>query len=299
MEDVTPSRQADPFARRSWPIRGFRFFSRWPVFSSLIVVALVVSALFAPLIAPQDPLLDSLRDRNDPPAWFEDSTGKYLLGADPLGRDLLSRIIHGARISMMVAAVAIVTGITIGTTLGLLAGYFGGAVDETIMRLLDVNAAIPFLLLALIVVMVFGQSLGVLMAVLALSNWGGPARLVRAQALSLRTLDYVLQAQIMGASTPRIIIKHILPGVTNTVVVVATISVGSVILAESILSFLGAGIPPPTPAWGSMVASGRNYLGSAWWIAVFPGVAIFMTVLAFNFLGDWLRDRWDPQLRQL
>lgn len=272
---------------------------RWPVFPIVIVLTLIISAIFAPLISPHDPELNSLRDRNDEPIWIEGSSGDYLLGADPLGRDVLSRIIHGARVSLMVAAVAISAGLTIGTSLGLIAGYMGGVVDEIIMRLLDMNAAIPFLLLALIVVIVIGQSLTTLMIVLALSGWGGPARLVRGQTLQLKTLGYVEQAQISGASTPRILYKHILPGVQNTIVVVATLEVGSVILAESILSFLGAGVPPPTPAWGLMIAEGRDYLGTAWWVSFFPGVAIFLTVLAFNFMGDWLRDRWDPRLRQL
>ena len=272
---------------------------RWPIFPAVIIITLVVCAIFAPLISPHDPLLNSLRDRNDEPFWMADSGGKYVLGGDPLGRDVLSRIIYGARISLMVAAVAIFAGLTIGTTLGLVAGYVGGLVDEVIMRILDINAAIPFILLALIVVIVLGQSLTTLIIVLALSNWGGPARLVRGQAFQLKTLDYVAQARVSGASDKRIILKHILPGVQSTIIVVATLEVGSVILAESILSFLGAGVPPPTPAWGSMVSDGRDYLGSAWWVAFFPGVAIVLTVLAFNFMGDWLRDKWDPRLRQL
>jgi peptide/nickel transport system permease protein len=201
----------------------------------------------------------------------------------------------------MVAAIAIAAGVTIGSTLGLIAGYFGGIIDETIMRLLDVNSAIPFILLALMIVIVMGQSLMTLIVVLALSNWSGPARLVRGQALQLKTMDYVHLSRISGASNTRIIIKHILPGTRNIIVVVATLEVGAIILAESILSYLGAGVPPPTPAWGSMISDGREYLltGSAWWITVFPGIAIFLTVLAFNFLGDWLRDKWDPRLRQL
>jgi peptide/nickel transport system permease protein len=272
---------------------------RWPIIPVAIIGLLVICAIFAPWIAPYDPELNSLFDRNVPPFWYAESSGEYILGADPLGRDILSRIIHGARISMMVAAISITMGTITGTTLGLISGYFGGYIDELIVRLMDINAAIPFLLLALIVVMVFGQSLAVLMGVLALSSWGGPARLVRGQTLQLKTLDYVAYSRVSGASTFRILYRHILPGVLSIVVVTATLEVGSVILAESILSFLGAGIPPPTPAWGSMVADGRDYLGSAWWVAFFPGMAIFLTVLAFNFLGDWLRDRWDPRLRQI
>ena len=276
-----------------------RTLRSWPVIPGIIILLLVVGAAFAPLVSPHDPLKNSLFDRNDPPPWLAESSRQYLLGADPLGRDVFSRIIHGSRISLMVAAISITMGTVTGTTLGLVSGYFGGYVDETIVRLMDINSAIPFLLLALVVVMVFGQSLTVLMGVLALSSWGGPARLVRGQTLQLKTLDYVALAKVAGASTPRVLYRHILPGVLNTVVVVATLSVGNVILAESILSFLGAGIPPPTPAWGSMVADGRDYLGSAWWVAFFPGMAIFLTVLAFNFIGDWMRDKFDPRLRQL
>jgi len=287
-------------------------FRRYPVLPALIVLTLVIAAIFAPLIAPKETEVNNLRHRNYPPVWQDADMdakelnagreeGNYLLGADALGRDVLSRVIFGARISLVVAAVAISAGVFIGTTLGLIAGYFGGIIDEAIMRLLDVNSAIPFILLALMVVIVMGQSFTTLIVVLSLSNWGGPARLVRGQALQLKTMDYVHLSRVSGASNTRIILNHILPGTRNIIVVVATLEVGGVILAESILSFLGAGVPPPTPAWGSMISDGREYLltGAAWWITVFPGLAIFLTVLAFNFIGDWVRDRWDPRLRQL
>ena len=277
----------------------YRILQRWPVIPVLILTLVVVVAIFAPLLSPHNPVKNSLFDRNAVPVWYPDSSGKFILGADPLGRDVLSRIMYGARISLMVAAVAISVGSIAGTALGLMSGYFGGYVDEIVVRIMDISLAIPFLLLALIVVMVFGASLTVLMGVLALSTWAGPARLVRSQVLQLKTLDYVALAKVSGASTFRILYKHILPGVTNTIIVVATLAVGSVILSEAILSFLGAGVPPPTPTWGSMVADGRDYLGSAWWVAFFPGMAIVLTVLAFNFLGDWLRDWFDPRLRQL
>ena len=291
----------------------YYIFRHYPVIPAAAVLMMVIFAIFAPLLAPHDPERNNLRHRNYPPMWQDadrdaaarahprDVEANYILGADPLGRDILSRIIYGARISLMVAAVAIFAGLTIGTTLGLVAGYFGGVIDEVIMRLLDINSAIPFLLLALMVVIVMGQSLTTLMLVLAISNWAGPARLVRGQTLQLKTLDFVALARSSGASDRRIMLRHILPGVRNTIVVAATLEVGSVILAESILSYLGAGVPPPTPAWGLMIADGRDYLltGSGWWITVFPGMAIFITVLGFNFMGDWLRDKWDPRLRQL
>ena len=297
---------------------------RWPVFPIFIIAALIVCAVFAPLISPNDPIKQDLRAKTDAPAWYPtcgtkinpvngsevkevpwlDScrqTGEnfYVMGADPLGRGLLTRIIYGSRVSLRLAAVAIIVGTVVGTTLGLSAGYFGGIIDELIMRLTDIATAIPYLLLALIIVIVFGQEEYVIIGVLALASWPGIVRLVRGQTLQLKNLDYVALASVAGASTPRIMYRHILPGVTNTIVVATTLQVGSIILAESILSFLGAGVPPPTPSWGSMVADGRDYLGSAWWVAFFPGMAIFLTVLAFNFIGDWLRDRWDPRLRQI
>ena len=297
---------------------------RWPVFPIFIIAALIVCAVFAPLISPNDPIKQDLRAKTDAPAWYPacgtkinpvngsevkevpwlDScrqTGEnfYMMGADPLGRGLLTRIIYGSRVSLRLAAVAIIVGTVVGTTLGLSAGYFGGIIDELIMRLTDIATAIPYLLLALIIVIVFGQEEYVIIGVLALASWPGIVRLVRGQTLQLKNLDYVALASVAGASTPGIMYRHILPGVTNTIVVATTLQVGSIILAESILSFLGAGVPPPTPSWGSMVADGRDYLGSAWWVAFFPGMAIFLTVLAFNFIGDWLRDRWDPRLRQI
>ena len=301
---------------------------RWPVFPLFIIAMLVLSAIFAPFVAPNEPIKQDLRARSDAPFWYPEcgvktnpvngsevpevpwldkcrQTGEnfYFLGADPLGRGLLTRIIYGARVSLLLAAVAIVVGTLVGTALGLSAGYFGGILDEIIMRLTDIATAIPYLLLALIIVTVLGQKVlingDVIVLVLALASWPGIVRLVRGQTLQLKSLDYIALAQIAGASTPRIMYRHILPGVTNTIVVATTLQVGSIILAESILSFLGAGVPPPTPTWGSMVADGRDYLSSAWWVAFFPGMAIFLTVLAFNFIGDWLRDRWDPRLRQL
>jgi|TARA_B100000959_G_scaffold57514_1_gene60050 peptide/nickel transport system permease protein len=223
----------------------------------------------------------------------------FVLGADQLGRDLLSRIIYGARLSLSLAAVAIIIGTIFGTTVGLVAGYYGGIIDEIIMRIVDVFNAIPYLLLAIALVFVLGQSFAVVAFVLALGAWAGIARLVRGQTLQVRNFDYIALARVAGASTPRIMVRHLLPAVGNTVVVATTLQVGNTILSESILSFLGAGVPPPTPSWGADISNGREYLGSAWWVAFFPGIAIFLTVLSFNFVGDWLRDRWDPRLRQI
>ena len=312
-----------PSQRVSFIAKFFYVLRRWPIIPIIILSVLVVCAVFAPLIAPYDPEKDQLRAVLGSPAWAEPCEegqipntfeacningvplGRnqdvyfFFLGADQLGRDIVSRIIHGARLSLSLAAIAIAVGTVFGTTIGLVAGYYGGLTDEIIMRVVDVFSAIPYLLLAIALVFVMGQSFAVVAFVLAIGAWAGIARLVRGQTLQVRNFDYIALARVAGASTPRILTRHMLPAVANTVVVATTLQVGSTILSESILSFLGAGVPPPTPSWGADIANGREFLGSAWWIAFFPGMAIFLTVLSFNFIGDWLRDRWDPRLRQI
>ena len=284
----------------SLPGRIWGIFRRWPILPIVVLVALVVTGLFAPLIAPNDPLDQDLKLRNNPPVWdAAEGTASRLLGADHVGRDVLSRVIHGARISLMVVSVSLSTGLFIGTTLGLIAGYAGGLVDEIIMRLVDVWLALPFVLLALVAVVVLGASLGLVIALLALFTWASFVRYVRAEVLSLKERDYVALAKVSGASTTRIILRHILPGVMNTIIVITTLRVGQLILTEATLSFIGAGIPAPTPAWGLMVSEGRSYVTLAWWSSLFPGLAIFMVVMSLNFLGDWMRDRLDPRLRQI
>ena len=230
----------------------------------------------------------------------------HWLGTDQTGRDILSRIIHGARVSLLVTAVSLSSGLVVGTVLGLVAGYadqiflrFGNHIDETIMRIVEITYAVPTILIALVIVIVFGQSFAVLLALLAFVAWNAFPRNVRAEVLSLKTSDYVALAKVAGAGPLRIMFVHIFPGVINTILVISTLRVGQLILTEAILSFLGAGIPPPRPAWGAMVADGREYLADAWWISLFPGVCIFLVVMALNFLGDWMRDRFDPRLRQL
>ena len=225
---------------------------------------------------------------------------KFLLGTDHLGRDVLSRVIYGARISILVSVVTLVVGGSIGVTMGLMAGWYGGIVDEFLMRLVDIKLAIPLILIALVLVITLGQSLWIIVTVLCLFIWPRFARQVRGEVLQLKHMDYVSLAKVSGASTARILFIHIFPGTINTLIVVATLQVGIVILLESTLSFLGAGVPPPTPAWGSMVADGRDKLaGGVWWISTFPGVAIMLTVMSLNWFGDWLRDVLDPRLRQL
>ncbi len=295
-------------AMQAWilPMHLWRVFRRWPVLPVALLALLIVAAIFSPLIAPKDPIRGILKHRNAAPIWntqwYEEHPRvdyRYVLGADLMGRDVLSRVIHGARVSLIVVTVATTSSLILGTTLGLLSGYFGGPVDELTMRVVDLWLGLPYVLIALVVVIIFGQSFTVLVALLALLAWPAFVRNVRAEALSLRTRDYVALAKIAGASSWHIVLRHILPGVLNTIIVLATLRVGQLIMMEAILSFLGAGIPPPTPAWGLMVAEGRDYIGDAWWTSFFPGVAIFLVVMSLNFLGDWLRDYADPRLRQL
>ena len=280
-------------ARRAWQFR------RWPLIPMFILTVFVVTGIFAPLIAPHDPERGGLRERNLPPAWEEGGTTKFLLGTDHLGRDMLSRVIFGARISLVVAAVTLGVGMGIGVASGLAAGWYGGWIDELLMRVVDIKLAIPTILLALVLVLALGQSFLIIVVVLAIAVWPRFARNVRGEVLQLKTMDFVALAKVAGASTPRILFIHIFPGVINTLIVLATLEIGIVILLESTLSFLGAGVPPPTPAWGSMVSDGRDRLAVAWWISTMPGLAIMATVLSMNLFGDWLRDRLDPRLRQL
>lgn len=279
--------------------KALRIIRTWPLLPVGIVGTLVLMAIFAPMIAPHDPKRGDLLDRNTPPVWAEGGSSKHLLGSDPLGRDVWSRVVFGARISLIVAAIVLSTGAVGGVVVGMVAGYIGGNLDEVLMRLVDLTFAVPFILVALVVVIVFGQSLGMIIILLIVFGWGGFARQVRGETLALKTYDYVASAKIAGATSPYIMSRHILPGLFNTVMVIASLRVGTLILSEAILSYLGVGVPPPTPAWGAMVSDGRDYIATAWWISFFPGLAIFLTVLGFNFLGDWLRDRLDPRLRQL
>lgn len=290
---VQPAPAPIRIARQLWRLR------RWPLIPMFFLVLFVFTGVFAPLIAPHDPERGGLRDRNLPPAWEAGGSTEFLLGTDHLGRDMLSRVIFGARISLAVAGVTLGVGMVIGVASGLIAGWYGGWLDEFLMRIVDIKLAIPTILLALVLVLALGQSFLIIVAILAIAVWPRFARNVRGEVLQLKTMDFVALAKVAGASTPRILFIHIFPGVINTLIVLATLEVGIVILLESTLSFLGAGVPPPTPAWGSMVSDGRDRLAVAWWISTMPGLAIMLVVLSMNLFGDWLRDRLDPRLRQL
>ncbi len=285
-----------------WLSSTWSFLRDWPVIPVIILIGLVMLAILADTTG-FDEIKPILRDRTAAPGAASNDpalNGRvHLLGADQFGRDILTRIMYGARVSLIVMAIAATSGMIVGTIYGLVAGYYGGIVDEFMMRLLDIWFAVPFLLLALVTIIVLGQTFIVLLGLLAFLAWPPFVRNVRAEVLSLKEREYVMAARVAGASTWRILFHHLLPGVINTIIVIATLRVGQLILAEAGLSYLGAGIPPPTPAWGALVSDGRDYLNDAWWIAVFPGIAIFLLVMALNFIGDWFRDRFDPRLRQL
>jgi peptide/nickel transport system permease protein len=264
-----------------------------------IVVAFVAAAVLAPLVSPADPYAQSLRNRFKPPVWEDRGSWAQPLGTDRLGRDMLSRIIYGARVSLAVGALAVLLASTVGAAVGLVAGYYGGRVDAALMRITDATLSFPVILLALILAVTVGPSFLNVVIAIAVILWARYARVIRGEVLTLMGLDFIAQARIAGAGARWIILRHLAPNTLNTLVVLITLQVGYVIIVEAALSFLGAGIPPPTPAWGSMIAEGRDFVTSAWWVSFLPGLAIMLVVLAFNLLGDWLRDTLDPKLRQL
>jgi peptide/nickel transport system permease protein len=279
---------------RSWDI----FLQLNFLIPAVVLSLLVIMAIFAPLLSPYDPLQTSLSARLQPPA-FAGGTTAHLLGTDKLGRDVLSRIIWGARVSLSVSLLVILITATIGTMLGILGGYLGGVSDGFLMRFTDISLAFPGILIALLLAVTMGPSFTTVVLAICLLGWAPYSRLIRGEVLKLRNADFVLQARIIGCSPLRIMATHIFPNVINPLLILATLSVGLIILIESALSYLGAGIPPPTPTWGSMVSDGRGLIDTAWWISFFPGLAIGAVVLSANYLGDWLRDRLDPRLRQI
>jgi peptide/nickel transport system permease protein len=264
-----------------------------------IMLVMICMALFAPLLAPYSPIDQALRERLVPPFWLDGGTLGHVLGTDAFGRDVLSRLIYGARVSLLVALLALTAGGGVGLVIGILAGYIGGALDNLLMRLVDAAFTFPAILFALLLAVTMGQGLVTLVIAISLLLWASFARVIRGEVLMLRQRDFVALAKVRGCSSLRIMLTHILPNVLNTFMVLVTLNIGVVIIAEASLSFLGAGIPPPTPTWGLMISEGRGRIADAWWVALIPGFAITLLVLSVNLFGDWLRDRLDPQLRQL
>jgi peptide/nickel transport system permease protein len=273
-----------------------------------ILALMILTAIFANLswlglpnvgLAPHDPNAIVMKDRYLPPAFMAGGKSEYLLGTDKLGRDILSRIISGSRISLSISIIVIFITAFIGTVLGIIAGYAGARVEGFIMRVTDVALSFPGLLLAMLLAVAIGPGYWTVIFALSILGWAGYARLVRGEAMRIRQSDFVAQAHVSGASAWRIMLRHILPNVVNSLIVMMTLSIGMIILAEAALSFLGVGVPPPTASWGSMVNDGRTDIDTAWWISLFPGIAIGLVVMSGNFLGDWLRDKLDPRLRQL
>ena len=267
------------------------------VFGLSVLFVIGGAAVFAPQLAPWDPARQMLMKRLRPPMWQERGLREHPLGTDHLGRDILSRILHGGRISLGVGLTAVTLSALIGVTLGLLAGFFGGRADALIMRVVDVFLAIPYILLAMGVVFALGPSLLNVILVMAVTRWVQFARVVRADVLSIREREFVAGARARGNRALRLLLRHVLPNALTPIIVVATLELAFMIIYESALSFLGLGVQPPTPTWGWMLSDGRNYVATAWWLATFPGLAIMLTVLAVNLLGDWLRDTLDPRLK--
>lgn len=262
-----------------------------------VVLLLVVVALVGPLVTVHDPLTPHLEKRLMPPTGLASGWHGHLLGTDPLGRDVLTRLIIGSRYSLAIGVSAVLGSLLIGALLGMIAGFYGGTVDNVVMRVADVQLSIPSMLLAIAVIAVLGPNIRNLVIVLIITSWPTYARLIRANVLVMREADFVAAARLIGASNAWIMATQILPNVLTPLLIVATQQVGFQILMEAALSFLGLGVQPPTPSWGGMIADGRQYIASAPWVVLSPGVALMITVLGFNFLGDGLRDVLDPKLR--
>ena len=270
---------------------------RTALFGAVVVALVLVTALAAAWISPFDPVEQDIGERLRPPGWRDDAGRAHPLGTDHLGRDLFARIIYGARPALLVGFAAVAISGVLGMMAGLLAGYFGGRVDDLLMRLADIQLAFPFILLAIAVIGVLGPSLTTIICVIGVSSWVVYARIVRGAALSLREREFVQAAEALGSGDGRILVRHILPNVFTPWLVVATLDMARVIVIESALSFLGLGVQPPAPTWGGMLADGRVYISTAWWLATFPGLAILVTVLGINLFGDGLRDTLDPRLK--
>ena len=273
-----------------------RYLKLWV--GGAILALLVVCGVAAPLIAPRDPQAQTLEDRLRPPRWTDNGMPAYLLGTDNLGRDMLSRIVYGSRISLMVGAATVIFAGIVGCTLGAIAGYFGSTADEIVSKISEIFLAFPFLLIAIAIMAFLGQGVGNLIMALMLSRWVQYCRVVRGEVLSLKERDFITAAKALGAKDAYVIFRHVIPNTLASVTVIATFGMAIVIITEASLSFLGLGVPVHIPTWGSMLAEGRSYINRAPWLTIFPGLAIFITVFGINLLGDGLRDVFDPKLRR-
>ena len=281
------------------PVKAITTRRRFPVVPVSILAIFIVLALFAEWIAPYPPNKMVLTDRLLPPVWEETGSRAHLLGTDRIGRDILSRIIFGARVSLAAGLLAVAAAACIGTVLGLISGFYGRWIDSLIMRITDAMLSLPIILIALLFAVTLGPSFTNLIIVLGLVMWARFARLVRGEVLTWKEREFIALARVAGCSSLRIMVRHLFPNVVNPLMVLATLQIGWVIIVESSLSFLGAGIPPPTPSWGAMMADGRSYIASASWLSLYPGMALVAVVLSVNMLGDWMRDYLDPKMRNL
>lgn len=272
---------------------------RYPIISGLMILIFIFLALFGETLAPYPPNEPNLANKLAPPFWQEGGSLAHPLGTDMIGRDMLSRIMAGSRVSFIVAILALTLGSMTGTALGIISGYYGGRVDAILMRAADATMAFPIILLAMLLAIILGPSIQNVVISLGLVLWARYARVIRGEVLSLKERDFVALARVAGSSNLRIMFMHIFLNIRSTLLVMLTLQVGWVIIVEASLSFLGAGIPGPSPVWGSMIAKGREYITEAWWIPFLPGLAVAIVCLSFNMLGDWLREALDPKLRQV
>ena len=301
--EITAEPVVSGLSRGARIMRTLTFIVPVIILSFMILVAIFADLAWLGLpdvrLAPYSPTKMSLPDRLMPPFWAEEGSTEHLLGTDKMGRDILSRLIFGARISLSVSLLVILITSAIGTLLGILAGYLGGRTEAFLMRITDISMAFPPILVAMLLVVSMGPSFFTVVLAISILGWAPYARLIRGETLRLREMDFVAQARIIGASPVRIMLRHIFPNIINPLIIIMTLQIGLLILTEAALSFLGVGIPPPAPSWGNMINDGRNLVDTAWWISTFPGIAIGLVVMSGNFLGDWLRDTMDPRLRQV
>jgi peptide/nickel transport system permease protein len=270
--------------------------SKTAFWGAVFVLVALIAAVFAPLLSPYDPLQQSMAERMKPPCWAKGGSAKFLLGSDQLGRDVLSRLIYGARISLIVAAVAVLIAAVLGVALGLIAGYFGGWVDQGIMGFTNFFLSFPYVLLAIAIMGVIGPGFSTLILVLGLTSWPVYTRIIRSEVLTIKEQEFVEAARALGVREDRILLRHIMPNVANSVLVTASLETARMIINEAFFSFLGLGVQPPVPSWGTMLNDGKSYIFVTWWLVTFPGVAIFVTTLGINLIGDWLRDLFDPHI---